>query len=126
MARPRTATAILEARGAFKKDPKRARVDPKPAGNLRKTPPANLTADQKKAWAHIVRIAPAGVLMNSDEILLEMCACLLAEFQANPAEMPTARLLRLETQLGKIGLSPADRARIAVEPPPTPGAFDEF
>ena len=126
MARPRTATAILEARGAFKKDPQRARVDPEPTGGLRKLPPANLTADQKKAWNRIVKVAPAGVLMNSDEIMLELAACLLAEFQADPGGMQTARLLRLETQLGKFGLSPSDRARIGVEKSPAPNAFDEF
>lgn len=126
MARPRTATEILKARGAFKKDPQRARVDPEPTSGLRKTPPVHLTADQKKAWRRIVKAAPAGVLMNSDEIMLELAACLLAEFQADPGGMQTARLLRLESQLGKFGLSPSDRAKIGVEKPPAPNAFDEF
>ena len=125
MARPRTATAILNARGAFKKDPQRTRTDPKPTGTLRKTPPANLTTDQKRAWQRIVKIAPAGVLQCSDEIMIELASCLLAEFQSDPGEMPTARLLRLETQLGKFGLSPADRARIGVEKSPA-NAFDEY
>ena len=126
MARPRTATEILKARGAFAKNPQRARVEPVSAGTLRKTPPANLTPDQKHAWRRIAKIAPAGVLQNSDEIMIELAAVLLAEFQADPGMMPTARLLRLETQLGKLGLSPSDRARVGVEKPPAPNVFDEF
>ena len=126
MARPRTATEILKARGAFRKDPQRVRVDPEPTGTLRKTPPNNLTTDQKRAWQRIVRIAPARVLQCSDEIMVELAAVLLAEFQADPGMMPTARLLRLETQLGKLGLSPSDRARVGVEKPPAPNVCDEF
>jgi phage terminase small subunit len=116
MPRPRTATAILEARGAFKKDPQRKRVDPKPSGELCATPPVHLTPEQQRAWRRIVDTAPAGVLMNSDEIMLEMAACLLAEFQTDPNGMLTARITRLEVQLGKFGLSPSDRARIGVSP----------
>lgn len=116
MARPRTATAILEARGAFQKDPQRKRVDPKPTGELRKNPPAHLTQEQQRPWRRIVKSAPAGVLMNSDKILLDMAACLLAEYQRDPDGMVTSRIARLETQLGKFGLSPSDRARIGVSP----------
>ena len=126
MARPRTATQLLELRGAFKKDPQRLRVDPEPTGTLRKKPPANLTTDQKQAWQRIARIAPAGVLQNSDEIMIELASVLLAEFQADPGMMPTARLLRLETQLGKLGLSPSDRARVGVVKPEPFNEFDEF
>jgi phage terminase small subunit len=126
MARPRTATAILEARGAFKKDPQRLRVDPVTTGELSKVPPRHLKADQKRAWRRIVKIAPAKVLQDSDEIMVELAAVLLAEFQADPAGMQTSRLLRLETQLGKLGLSPSDRARVGVEKPAAANDFDDF
>ena len=63
-----------------------------------------------------MKSAPAGVLMNSDKILLDMAACLLAEYQRDPDGMVTSRIARLETQLGKFGLSPSDRARIGVSP----------
>jgi hypothetical protein len=46
--------------------------------------PTNLTPDQKHAWRRIVKIAPAGVLQNSDEIMIELAAALLAEFQSDP------------------------------------------
>lgn len=126
MARPRTATAILEARGAFKNHPERKRVDPKPEGGLPEAPPDNLTPAQKQAWQRIVRVAPESVLQSSDEIMVEMAACLLAEFQADPTSMPTARITRLETQLGKFGLSPSDRARIGVSPTLDTSEYDDF
>ena len=116
MARPRTATAILEARGAFKHDPQRKRVDPEPSGGLRQSPPDHLTSDQQEAWRRIVSTAPKGVMYQSDEIMLDLAACLLAEYMRNPDGMATSRIARLETQLGKFGLSPSDRARLGVSP----------
>ena len=116
MPRPRTATAILEARGAFKHDPQRKRVDPRPAGQLRETPPRHLTPEQQMAWQWIVDTAPKGVLYQSDEIMLMMASCLLAEYKCDPDGMTTSRIARLETQLGKFGLSPSDRARLGVSP----------
>ena len=70
----------------------------------------------RQAWRRIVKAAPDGVLMDSDEIMLDMAACLLAQFQRDPDGMTTARITRLEVQLGKFGLSPSDRARIGVSP----------
>lgn len=37
----------------------------------------------------------------------------VAEFQADPNKMLTARVARLETILGKMGLSPSDRSRVS-------------
>ena len=116
MPRPRTATAILEARGAFKKDPQRKRVDPEPSGQLRDKPPEHLNPEQQKAWRRITDTAPKGVLHQSDEIMLDLARCLLAEYQRDPESMATSRIARLETQLGKFGLSPSDRARLGVSP----------
>jgi hypothetical protein len=127
MSRPRTATEILEARGAFAKNPQRRRPpEPKPTNALRKNPPAHLNDGQKQAWRRIVRIAPPGILMNADEIMLELVSCLLAEFMADPVGMTTARIARLERQLGKLGLSPQDRMNLEIPEPERPNPFDEF
>ena len=58
--------------------------------------------------------------------MVEMAACLLAEFQKNPDGMTTSRITRLEVQLGKFGLSPPDRAGIGVDPSQGYNEFDEF
>jgi phage terminase small subunit len=111
MGRPRTATEILRTRGYFKKTPQRARPnEPKPAGAFKKRAPPWLTAAQRKEWRKILSIAPPGVLGNSDELLVGICACLLAEFHKDPEAMTTARITRLTAELSKLGLSPSARA----------------
>jgi len=127
MSRPRTAMEILEARGAFAKNPQRRRPpEPKPTNALRKRPPAHLNDKQRQAWRRIVRIAPPGVLTNADEIMLELTSCLLAEFMVDPGAMATPRIARLERQLGKLGLSPQDRINLELPEPKKPGKFDDF
>ena len=58
--------------------------------------------------------------------MLEIAACLLAQFQRDPDGMTTAKITRLKVQLGKFGLSPSDRARIGVDPSQGYNQFDEF
>ena len=126
MGKPRTATAILEARGAFKNHPERKRKnEPKPAAAFPVRAPTRLTQEQKACWRQIVNITPPGVLANSDQLIVEVASCLLAEYRANPNEMVTARITRLTSELGKLGLSPSDRAGLEI-PSTKPNRFDEF
>lgn len=118
MTRHATATALLDARGAFKKDPQRKRVnEPKPEGEFPKQPPAHLTAEQRETWHELVRAINKmpGVLQSCDDIIVEMAACLFAEFRRDPDAMPAARIGRLEAQIGRLGLSPADRAKLSIQ-----------
>ena len=128
MARPRTATELLEARGAFKNHPERKRKnEPKPAAGFPEMPPAHLTPEQATCWQQIVEITPARVLAGSDVIITEIAACLLAEYRANPEQMVTARITRLTCELGKLGLSPSDRAGLEVYNPDNEyNQFDDF
>jgi phage terminase small subunit len=126
MARPRTATAILDARGAFAKNPKRKREDPKVSDPFPTVAPSHLDPLQVKCW-HIIReITPATVLQGADILAVELAACLYAEFRSDPKEMNNGRIGQLRAALGVLGLSPADRARLAVAPTKKAGAFDEF
>jgi len=115
MSRPRTATNILEARGAFKKDPQRRRAkEPKAKGSFPKSPRRDLSPEQKKTWKEIVKRVPDGVLTDADIFCVEIAACLLAEFRKSPDNMIPARLTRLSTELGKLGLSPSERTKLFV------------
>jgi len=117
MSRNRTATNILEARGAFKKNPNRARPDePESIGPFPKEPPEDLTDHQLSCWHEVVRITPAGVLTGSDTLTVETIAILLAEFRNN-REMEIARLARMTMLLDKIGCSPSGRAKLTVQKP---------
>jgi len=118
MARPRTATNILDARGAFKKNPGRARPnEPKVSAKFKKTPSKRLDDSQRAAWRELIKAVPAGVLTGADHLELEMVACLLAEFWACPAEMGTTRINLLRTMMGRFGLDPSGRASLTIEPP---------
>lgn len=127
MSRPRTAVEILEARGAFARNPNRQRPpEPKPENAVPEQPPAHLNDKQIEAWNRIVRTAPPGVLTSADELMVEMAACLLAEFMADPVGMKTPRIARLERLLAKFGLSPQDRTNLSIPEPEKPNRFDEF
>lgn len=111
MARPRTPTNVLDARGAFRKHPERKREDAKSAGPL-SAAPRHLTPDVLKAWKELAKFAPLEVLTDSDRLALEIAANLLAQFRTDPVEFPATKLVRLEALLGKFGMTPADRAKV--------------
>lgn len=111
MARPRTPTNVLDARGAFKKHPERKRQDAETTGPLG-NPPAHFGGDLLHAWNEITRSSPPDVLTNSDRISVELASHLLSQFRADPLEFPAAKLVRLEALLGKFGMTPADRAKV--------------
>src|SRR5690606_1990439 len=110
--RPRTPTNVLELKGAFKKDPQRKREDPEHSGKLKAAPP-HLGEHEKEIWKEIVKAAPKDVITESDRFMLELCCILLSQFRLDPVEFPAAKLIRLEAMLGKFGMSPADRAKVA-------------
>lgn len=125
MARPRTATNILDARGAFRKDPQRKRPhEPKPSETFPATCPAYLTEAQAECWHEVRRLCPDGVLTSADPIVVEIVACLLAEFRRGPDEMQVSRITRLTSEMGKIGLTPSSRAGLTVMQPKV-NEFDE-
>jgi len=112
MSRPRTPTNVLDARGAFDKNPNRRRVDPKSAGRL-KPPGKHLDDERRVIWREIVKMVPEGVITQSDRLMLEIAVELTWEFRQSPLDFTAARLTRLEAILGKFGLSPSDRAKVA-------------
>ncbi len=114
MARPRKPTKILEAKGAFKANPQRSRPkEPEGNGSFPTKPPKHLTLPCVDSWIELVGMIPPGVLTGSDTIIVEICATLLTEFRLGG--MPTPRLGRLTTELGKIGLDPSGRAKLIVD-----------
>ena len=116
MARPRTPTNVIDARGGVRAHPERAREDP-PTEAL-KPPGAHITGAVLANWHEITRIAPAGVITEADRVGLEMLCSLLAEFRQSPYDFPAPKLVRLEVLLGKFGMTPSDRAKVATKPKP--------
>jgi len=123
MSRARTATALLDARGAFAKNPDRKRVDPEVKQPFPDVAPANLTPVQVKWWHRVVEMVPDAVLTGADPLVVRICACLAAEFAVDPDKMPTARIAQLRGVMGELGLSPSARAKLAVKPGDDDGDF---
>lgn len=117
MARPKTATSLLEARGAFLLHPERKRAgEPVVTAPFRPEPPDHLKPDQAACWREVVGMVPAGVLTGADHIIVEIVCCLLTQFRRDPDEFLASRLTRLTSEMSKIGLSPSARAGLVVAP----------
>lgn len=126
--RPRTPTKVLDARGAFKNHPGRAKerenepVDLPPLGVC----PASFNDSEKIAWADIVKSDVAGVLTAQDYLSVEIAAQLLAQTRetqivkndvtgeryALPG-LSDARHSQLIGLLGKFGMTPAERSKVS-------------
>jgi len=118
MGRPRTATNILEAKGAFKAHPERRnKNEPIVTDPFPKKAPSILTAEQIECWDQVVGMAPAGVLTSADVLIVEMIACLLSEYRQDREKFSPVKLGRLSSEINRIGLSPSSRAGLSVEKP---------
>lgn len=124
MARPRKPTAVLELKGAFKKDPARgkARVnEPKPDGSVG-DPPTELGDAEKKLWRELAEVGTW--LTNGDRLILEIACRLMVLFRLN--QIDGGGISKLITALSKLGFSPTDRSKVnapgAKEPPEDPYA----
>lgn len=126
MPRPRKPTKVLEAKGAFRKDPQRRRDGEPEVREPLGAVPGDLNALQVKAWQEIVSFAPMGVLTQADRLVVEMAACLLAEYREDRGGFSGQKLGRLEAMLGKFGMTPSDRAKLSIEKPKTENPFDRF
>jgi hypothetical protein len=123
MPKPRKPTALLELTGAFKGKPGRRRArDGEPI------PKAALTARAEKlsklegaCWDRIIKLAPAGVLKDADEIVVELTARLWARLKRGQATAADATQLRCCLQ--QLGMTPASRSNVKV---PGAKAVNEF
>jgi len=122
----RTASEILELRGAYKTNPERKRPPaPKPDPEVGK-PPESLSESARLCWQEIVDICAPGVLTKSDRIMVEVAAVLLDEFRQADEPFMTSRISRLESMLARLGLSPTDRQRVAIPQKPEPNEFADL
>lgn len=124
MARPRTPTRILEAKGSFVKHPERraARAhEPRPTTSLG-DPPAYFSKRQKTIWYEVCSLIPAGVAFFPDRLLVETCALLVNKQRLGKAKgVDDSHLLQCLVQLG---MTPAARSKVSVVHPDLPAPGD--
>jgi hypothetical protein len=120
MPQRRVSTKVLKERGAYLRNPKRAVArarEPKYTGPLG-DPPEKMSAAHKALWAELSAIVPEGVAEKSDRWMFEVLVCLMADFRKGVARGgEVSQLLNL---LAKLGMTPADRSRVAANTPPSP------
>lgn len=115
MPKPRTPSAVLEARGAFDKDPARRRDDFEAAA-FDPAPPDYFSEPQRTVWNEIVAALPASVLQATDRMAVELAARQVAFFRVTPdADVTAAQLAQIRTALAVLGMTPADRSRVSVK-----------
>lgn len=116
MAPPRKPTNVLELAGAFKRNPKRGAAranEPEPVGVIGDAP-AHLNESEKACWAGIVAMCHEGSLCTADRLILEHASRVLAALRASTEYSDTKMMVRFESVLEKLGLSPADRSRVQI------------
>lgn len=90
-------------------------------------PPAYLNKWAKQAWKEIVDRSVPGVLTETDEHVVEMTALLIGEMRMDWTEFSAAKMNNLRQNLASLGMTPADRRRLANSPDKNKGnPFDDF
>jgi hypothetical protein len=112
VSRPRKPTAVLEASGAFLKNPQRKRpAEPQPSGVLG-DPPPHLEREETLTWHELAANIPPGVATNADRHTFEMLVCLMVGFRHR--RLNGAELSQLTALSGRFGMTPADRSKVKV------------
>jgi phage terminase small subunit len=135
MARNRTPTAILEAKGSYIINPERKRdAEPKGGGPLG-GPPKYLMDEEKKIWKEIAKRLPNGVAFESDRDSFEMLVrlthvmrysgktlTLADESEFTVPDMKSAERATLISLWSRFAMTPSDRSKVSVDKEPD----DEF
>lgn len=107
--RPRTPTDVLDAKGAFKKDPQRKAArqnEPKPNGPVGE-PPSYFDDFHRGIWGELIDECPERVLTKADRKHLELATRLTAKMRIVPGRMH--RWLKfLGEALLMLGMNPID------------------
>ncbi len=120
MPRPRTPLAKARLTGADRKDPDRFRdrAEPKTSKAPVGKPPAYLAKEAKAVWQELAR--DLGWLVREDRFALESACLAIAQVRTmhKVGEPVTGALFAaMNSALGKLGASPADRSKVNATPP---------
>lgn len=80
-------------------------------------PPTHLPSSAVPAWNYLVARLPLIAFYNCDEVAVEVAARLLADYWSD-GDLDTAKELR--QWLAKLGMTPADRAKLDAKEPDAP------
>jgi hypothetical protein len=66
------------------------------------------------------------VLSEAERIIVEVLAKQPTDIRENPEAATPAKYSRIESLIGKLGMTPADRARVGVAPPREVSEVDDL
>lgn len=120
MPNPRKPAVVMELNGAWKKNPQRRRTEPEAKGPVAKKtwkPKGDLTLD--RCYERIVSLAHPGTLTDADQPIIEMAAELYYRLVGHRqgldvVPLAAAEMGRLQAILGLLGMTPADRSKLAL------------
>lgn len=114
MARNPTPSAIHELRGSFQKDPQRRRKgEPEPKAGIGPAP-SHLDEYEQQAWDELVDMAIPGVLGDADRWVVEITVRMMAKSRRDPENFSGTDKGHLISCLSRMGMTPSDRAKLAV------------
>lgn len=114
MGTPRKATAVLEASGAFKNHPSRARKHEPNTGRGIGPAPEWLDDAERALWDEIVGDCAPGVFQSSDRTSMLVLVRLLHEWRTDYKGFGGRKYPVLLALLARFGMTPCDRARLTV------------
>jgi phage terminase small subunit len=117
MGKNRTPTAVLDAKGAFGKNPNRQRNAEPTTDQSIGNPPTHLSQPEKKIWRELTKQALPGVLKYSDRAAFELLVRLTSTMRTDYATMRVADKSLFVSLCSRFALTPADRSKVAVEQP---------
>ncbi|MCK0151087.1 hypothetical protein MWU54_13685 [Marivita sp. S6314] len=115
MPTPKNAIAKARLTGADKKDPQRYRdrKEPRTSGQPVGNPPDYLQANARAVWCELT--GALGWLIREDRAAVELASVALGqvrEFVKAGEPVPASLMAASNTALGKLGATPADRAKV--------------
>ncbi len=114
MARNPTPTALHEVRGSYDKNPQRRRKgEPEPKAGIGSAP-GHLDEYEQQAWDELVSMALPNVLGDADRWLVERAVRLMAKSRRDPDNFTGTNDGHLISCLSRMGMTPSDRAKLAV------------
>jgi len=125
MPTPRKSRAELALSGTLQRNPRRYgdTIKPNPTVILPLgRPPGYFNRSQRLAWAEVARTAGPGQLTRSDRLAVEIAVHLITRMrQTIPKPSEFTVLIGI---LGRLGLTPADRQKMRLEPLSKPAVGD--
>lgn len=115
MARPRTPTSILAARGGLDKPGRAAKREGEPevVGEIG-DPPDYFTEPSRQAWYDIVEAMHAGTYGRAERLSVEVAALLLTKIRRMGPAVDGQTVTRFQAFLSSSGMTPCDRSKISV------------